>query len=1193
MKNTDQPKPGILKRRWKSIAGGVLALLLLVVALAPSLIVQTGWLKSLVNQNSGLKGEIDFQSASLGWFSHVQLNDLTLIQDEKKVISAELITVKRSLFDLIFSGIDGAEIALSKAELNVVHEGGVLNLADLTLDDDDSETSSLPQLVIQIDDSKIHFLELDTLQGTLEEVQSVVQLGSRDDQQVIQVSVGSRVMVGGKTGSLETEVTLNFDQQFGLESADIMAKADQAGMQIANPIFRWLEIPEFSALLDGQATVSLRHNELGWVVDSEFEELNLASADPQNHSILKTGVVIPVRLDGKLFWNPEESSPPTQLKLFCDYGALDIQGQIPQADALNFDQLFEQDMRLEGKFDLAKFASDFPQWLPTHNGLKLDHGEIAFNAFCRDEGNQRRILVDARADRITAESGQGSLVWDKPVEVSLALGKNRASSQTRIEFFDVKSEFLTGSGSGDLNNGTVNLTGDLGRLYMRLSQFFQMGDFELGGVVKGGVEWQTTAITQEKMQATDRLRLFGKMNVNDFVFGFDPKNRWDEHAMAISFDVVSDFRDHICVAIEKFEALLAIDDDSIQVIQRKPVELVENYQIIYDAELKGASEKWMQRVNSLFDLGLSLKGNAKVNTVVSTTPTTFRVRTRQFLATPFELSVGEMVVSEPGVQANLDVVYNKVNGNLTVNKCLLESPNVRVETPTEFTLDTTALQSFEQTKLTVSANANQLSKWFLPEGLLAQGLISGDILINSADHRLRVSGNLQSYDFELLQVTQSDQTRKIEVSELIKKGKSEWSCSLGFNESFDEIAFHKLSWRNLGNALELKGRLVLKDQVVADLNGTFESDMKELCDQLKPLIGEQIKIVGKSKNAVALKGPLTSQDADDLKALLPRKLNGSAEIKWESGDLFSLPLSKGSLQGVLQNSQVAVQPNNVRVGNAQLVATPTIQLNSDAYMLSVPKGWVVQNANIQPEVFRNWMRYVTPLLADATHAQGKFSVALDENLHMPLSNPLSSKLVGRLHVDSVTVGPGELGQSLISMTRQVLALFGKGEKLGSLATKPWLELPKQEIRVSVDGGKVTHQQLRIQMGEVAIYTTGSVDVNQNLNMLIQIPVAEDWFSERPILKSVVGDVIQIPLQGNVSNPKFNVDLLSRITKQMTSGALDKLLQKGAKELLDGKLLDGKLLEGNDKKDLGKFFEGKAKDLLREKLFKGLGGSDKN
>ena len=131
------------------------------------------------------------------------------------------------------------------------------------------------------------------------------------------------------------------------------------------------------------------------------------------------------------------------------------------------------------------------------------------------------------------------------------------------------------------------------------------------------------------------------------------------------------------------------------------------------------------------------------------------------------------------------------------------------------------------------------------------------------------------------------------------------------------------------------------------------------------------------------------------------------------------------------------------------------------------------------------------------------------------------------------------------------------------------------------------------MGEVAIYTTGSVDVNQNLNMLIQIPVAEDWFSERPILKSVVGDVIQIPLQGNVSNPKFNVDLLSRITKQMTSGALDKLLQKGAKELLDGKLLDGKLLEGNDKKDLGKFFEGKAKDLLREKLFKGLGGSDKN
>ena len=78
----------------------------------------------------------------------------------------------------------------------------------------------------------------------------------------------------------------------------------------------------------------------------------------------------------------------------------------------------------------------------------------------------------------------------------------------------------------------------------------------------------------------------------------------------------------------------------------------------------------------------------------------------------------------------------------------------------------------------------------------------------------------------------------------------------------------------------------------------------------------------------------------------------------------------------------------------RLRLTPRIDLNSNPMLLTVERGRVLEQVRISPEMCQTWLKYVAPLLAEATEAEGKFSRNAGR-VHVRAKQPVPNAKGGR------------------------------------------------------------------------------------------------------------------------------------------------------------------------------------------------------
>ncbi len=210
--------------------------------------------------------------------------------------------------------------------------------------------------------------------------------------------------------------------------------------------------------------------------------------------------------------------------------------------------------------------------------------------------------------------------------------------------------------------------------------------------------------------------------------------------------------------------------------------------------------------------------------------------------------------------------------------------------------------------------------------------------------------------------------------------------------------------------------------------------------------------------------------------------------------------------------------------------------------LLVDRGQLVNNVRISPELCQTWLKYVAPLLADATRAEGRFSVLLD-GAKVPLSDTTKSDIHGQLTIHSAQVGPGPLAQEFLSLAQQVKTILNSGTASnGPIAASNWLMIPEQTVRVDVEDGRVHHQGLTMTSGDVQIRTNGSVGFDESLAIMAEVPIRDEWVTNKKYLSSLRGTTIQIPVQGTLSKPRLDNRMLRDLSTRMIGGAARGVLQ---------------------------------------------------
>ncbi|MCA9225213.1 MAG: hypothetical protein KDA47_06360, partial [Planctomycetales bacterium] len=278
----------------------------------------------------------------------------------------------------------------------------------------------------------------------------------------------------------------------------------------------------------------------------------------------------------------------------------------------------------------------------------------------------------------------------------------------------------------------------------------------------------------------------------------------------------------------------------------------------------------------------------------------------------------------------------------------------------------------------------------------------------------------------------------------------------------------------------------------------------------------------------------------------------------------------GELKAQLAESAVTVEPLQLAVSQGRLLLQPRVDLVSPSPLLTLPQGPLVEQVRFSPELVQRWFKYVAPLLADATSAEGTFSVAID-GANVPLIQPDSGNARGTLRIHAAQLGPGPLSREIIGLAQQARGILsGQAASVGTAAGgQTWVLLPEQDVTFDWRDEQVHHHGLTMMVRDIAIRTQGTVGFDQSLSLLAEIPVRDEWIANRLLLAGLKGQTLQIPIRGTVTAPRADGRALEQLGKQFARDAASRLLENQLQNGLQNALPNG--LQGELQNGLQKLF----------------------
>ena len=215
------------------------------------------------------------------------------------------------------------------------------------------------------------------------------------------------------------------------------------------------------------------------------------------------------------------------------------------------------------------------------------------------------------------------------------------------------------------------------------------------------------------------------------------------------------------------------------------------------------------------------------------------------------------------------------------------------------------------------------------------------------------------------------------------------------------------------------------------------------------------------------------------------------------------------------------------------------------------------------------MRRISPAAPFTTRVDGRFSVVLS-NGTFPVSDPSAGDVAGQFAVHRAQIAPGPLGNQVLTVVDRIKALTKskslKPADLLSLAEQSasaaggrervLVTLPEQEVPFRLVNGRVHHEGLTLVTKEATLKTRGSVGLDESLELVVEVPVRDEWIAQNKQLASLRGKSLSIPVRGSLTAPQLDLRVFESLAREAITAPVENLLenelQKGLNRLLPGK-----------------------------------------
>lgn len=1146
---------------------------------APAIVVNSPLKDRILASAIGdFEGTISIQSISAGWLSKLTANSVVAFDAQgEQLVEATAIQLDKSLFSLIRDHSDLGTIRVRQPIVNLV----------LRPDGSNIEYAIAPWLAPSEDSSSVAcnvVVEEGVLQvtnATTGAMWTATQLNvdvtmPKDATAPLTLHVDSQLNPpDGASGDILADLLLQRTDGSAGQSS-VVVKATNVPIELANPALqRVLPGTAASGLLNGDvllewsdASRTARIGQLNAKNIRLFAPKWLGSDQVEVDALTASGEIT----DRSGAWQLQ------QLAVTSDVGQITADGSfavVPSKDKSSTEKFIEAlqngSFQVDGQIDLARIARMLPTTLKIREGTKVATGEVTLELRSALDTNGQRWDGHVEARNLSAMYEGRHLTWDQPIVVTAAA--REVNGLVAFDQLDCESSFLKVIGSGTSQQGAATLRGDLARFAAELGQFVDLGDTRLAGRLEGEVKWQATS--------DHRIQLSVRANADQFELMSATRPAWREDRLSVEFVGIRDRWTAAARALDEGQLTVRSGQDQLNLtLFTTPAGAIRDTALPLELRVTGELRNWVARLQPVFVLpGWSIDGLIDMNAGARIAGNSIQIDGAHVEVASLQASNGSVFINEPAFKIDTKGMLDRTTGafqspdtTIASSSIALRATNVDVrkgETGTHVAGD-----------IDYRGDVGKLAALFndprQPATRQVGGQATGHVKLRHSDQITSCEWSADVVDFSYAirstqprpQVMTASQSSADQWQTVWQEPKLRLAATAAYDSANDLVQLSRVEAAGDTVSFAAQGKLSeLATRCITELDGQLAYDLQKLSSRFREQLGDNFQIAGRDTRSFSFRGPLFSGHATNTQNdLHPVSIVGNANVGtqsfestiaqmiaqaslgWTSASVQGVAIGAGELDAKLLNGQLVFAPIKLDVSEGKVHLAPTVLLNKTPQIVTLPAGPVAERIRISPQMCTSWLKYLAPLVADATAAEGSFSVSLQKAI-IPLDAPANGEVEGVLEIHNAQIGPGPLSQQLLLLASQIKAI-ADGNLLSAAAAPPqrWLDLPSQRIGFRMADNRVYHQGLQLTVKDVVIRTSGSVGADQTISLVAEVPVRDEWLSRSRHLAALRGESIRVPIYGTLTNPKLDQNALAQITQQTVTGAANRYLQDGVNQL---------------------------------------------
>ena len=1208
--STDLPK----QRKWPRRLAILLVGLGLFVYFLPSLVVLGPLRQRLVNWAlADLNGQAQVESISVGWFSPVQIRGIELMDVEGQTV-AEIpqVTTSKRLIDFLRSdNLGRIDIVNPTLNLELTKDGSNLEsiLATYLQTPATDSSQSLPQLELSVTDGTLLLAppQGDTVHQ-FSAIQANVKIGSTESPIQCLVSLQTGV-TDSDVGKLSIDCVVDPGKS-GLTVSTINAKLESNQFplnSIASLADRWSDSIQLQGQITGDLTVFV--DRLNSQISLNTKRLNAHDINLLAPAYLGSDRISIQRIgaSGQLGLSPQRVTAE-QFSVESDIGKLKIDGEFDISQMIKLavnGQLPSSPFEMDVEADLARILQMLPETMRIRNDVQVTSGTATIHANTRNQSDVQRIMFNMDVANLRAQQGTQSMVWNRPLRVTGAASEN--NGKVVVENLSIDSDFFELVGKASLAEGNFTFRGDLAQLKQQLGNLMDLSQYEVAGQIGGRLSWFEKPGEPPAGQLAP-VQFEGNFVVERPVISAPGFRRWTEQKMQVELN--GKIQPHSTGATTVDSGHLGlmvggevVSADLLQPMNLQPIllQLINLEQVNYIRSLDGLQatctttgslDRWLDHLRNLFGLPqFELAGGLNAKYDLNMTNSVLRINEMTVTANRFSFEGYGAQIQEPQIVGSGDVEIQLDTGNILVHSASLSSSAVALTTNQ---LAIGLADGFQLTgPVAYQADLQRASNWFglsRPEDVIAwSGIASGQF--DFAEKNNAIGGSVSSTITQLAISQLPDQagpqadllpTNPI-ANAMSGMGRSIlWeedevliSTNLFVDDQFKSLWFGGLKFDSKLVNVRGNGRIdELGSQMVTNINGKWNIRWDTVNRLTQSPLGQLATIQGSSWQEFALSGPLLPP-SNGTAAWVDPQLKAQASIAWNQANVLEIPIKPSQLTITLSDSVVQLISDSPGIIGNIASLSPSLDLRTADPILTLQPGTIINDLKLTQQHTRQWLKFATPILADATAADGIIGLST-QGAQIPILKPEQTLARGEVHLKGLTIGPGPLSHQLMPLLDQVLLLIKPSIADQSLKKK-WMAMDEQVVNYTVQDGRVYHDHLKFNYKGINVETSGSVGFDQTLDIVASIHILDHWVQKEPLLSGMRGQSIKIPISGTLAHPRLNRHAIASLSRDFLAKTAESALSNVVNEQLEeaGKTLSSKANDEFDK------LQGKFNRILQE------------